>query len=138
MALGNYRYAKNHKSNYAKSHTLTVCATCYPHKFLDFLKTNTNLEQSPRDYTVCTYIFDVAPDGVSLGEAVELGERVDGAQPGVELTKLSRNHTNLFTPSMCVSGSVRIDIFFFAGSVSDSILTKCETKLYFKCQCLKL
>jgi len=62
---------------------------------------------------LCTYIFDVAPDGVSLGEAVELSERVDGAQPGVELTKLSRNHTNLFTPSMCVSGSVRIDIISF-------------------------
>jgi hypothetical protein len=46
---------------------------------------------------LCTYIFDVAPDGVTLGETVELGERVDGAQPGVELTKLSRKHTNLFS-----------------------------------------
>jgi hypothetical protein len=57
----------------------------------------------------CTYIFDVAPDGVSLGEAVELGERVDGAQSGVELTELSRNNTNLFSNFFSVKIQIRSD-----------------------------
>ena len=35
-----------------------------------------------------THILDVAPDGVAPGEAWELGQGVDGAQPGVELTEL--------------------------------------------------
>ncbi len=72
-------------------------------KFLDFLKNKHILRNKIQGTTpYVTYIFDVAPDGVSLGEAVELGERVDGAQPGVELTELSRNHSNLFSFSFSV------------------------------------
>jgi hypothetical protein len=57
----------------------------------DFLPT-ISLEKYSTKCTI-THIFDVAPDGVSLGEAVELGEGVDGAQPGMELTELPvQNH----------------------------------------------
>jgi hypothetical protein len=61
---------------------------------------------------------------------VELGKRVDGAQPGVELTELSRNHANLFSYSFNVvdldpGGSV---IFFLPVPYPNPFLPNVKLK----------